>query len=60
MSKIRLTYVVLSIFLILTGLLAFLPGLGGLGIVISILAIAAGVLILVSMPGGSENQSVGF
>ena len=55
MSKKRLTYVVLSIFLILTGLLAFLPGLGGLGIVISVLAIAAGVLILISMPGGAKS-----
>lgn len=55
MSKKRLTYIVLSIFLILTGLSAFLPGLGSLGMVISILAIAAGVLILISMPGGARS-----
>jgi len=36
----------LSIWLILTGLAAFVPALGGLGVVLAILAIAAGVLIL--------------
>jgi hypothetical protein len=36
----------LAIWLILTGLLAFVPALSGLGLVLSILAIAAGVLIL--------------
>lgn len=50
MSKERLTYVVLSIFLILSGLVTFVSGLGSLGIVISILALAAGILILVARP----------
>ena len=36
----------LSIWLILTGLAAFVPALGGLGAILAILAIAAGVLIL--------------
>lgn len=54
MSKDRLTYVVLGIFLILSGLVTFVTGLGGIGIVISILALAAGILILVSRPGISS------
>ncbi len=37
----------LAIYLILVGLVAFVPAIGGLGIVLSILAIAAGVLILI-------------
>jgi hypothetical protein len=36
----------LSIWLILTGLAAFIPAISGLGIVFAILAIAAGVFIL--------------
>jgi hypothetical protein len=36
----------LSIWLILTGLAAFVPALGGLGMLMPILAIAAGVFIL--------------
>ena len=36
----------LSIWLILTGLAAFIPALGGLGIVFALLAIAAGVFTL--------------
>ena len=37
----------LSIWLILTGLAAFVPALGGMGMLMALLAIAAGVLILV-------------
>lgn len=37
----------LSIWLILTGLAAFVPAVGGLGLLLSILAIAAGVFILI-------------
>ena len=37
----------LAIWLILTGLIAFVPAISGLGIVLSILAIIAGVLILI-------------
>ena len=37
----------LSIWLILTGLAAFIPALGGLGIIFALLAIAAGVFILI-------------
>jgi hypothetical protein len=36
----------LSIWLILTGLAAFIPAIGGLGTILAILAIAAGVFIL--------------
>ncbi len=38
--------VLLSIWLILTGLAAFVPLVGGLGVIMPILAIAAGILIL--------------
>jgi hypothetical protein len=48
--KINLTknigLLLLSIWLIVTGLAAFVPALGGLGIVMPILAIAAGIFIL--------------
>jgi len=37
----------LAIWLILMGLAAFIPAIGGLGMVLSILAIAAGVFILI-------------
>ncbi len=37
----------LAIWLILTGLIAFVPALGGLGIILSVLAIIAGILILI-------------
>ena len=36
----------LGIWLILTGLAAFIPALGGLGVILAILAIAAGVFIV--------------
>jgi hypothetical protein len=36
----------LSIWLILTGLAAFIPVISGLGIVLALLAIAAGIFIL--------------
>jgi hypothetical protein len=39
-------FLLLSIWLILTGLAAFIPAIAGLGMVLSILAIAAGVFIL--------------
>jgi len=38
--------ILLAIWLILTGLIPFVAALSGLGVVLSILAIAAGVLIL--------------
>jgi hypothetical protein len=38
--------IVLGIWLILTGLIAFVPALASLGILLSVLAIIAGVLIL--------------
>ena len=38
--------ILLAIWLILTGLIPFVAGLSGLGVVLNILAIAAGVLIL--------------
>lgn len=39
-------FILLAIWLILTGLAAFIPAIGGLGIILAILAIAAGVFIL--------------
>jgi len=42
----NLGMLLLAIWLILTGLLAFVPALAGLGIVLAILAIIAGILIL--------------
>lgn len=41
--------IVLAIFLILWGLQAFIPGLAGLNIVLAILAIIAGILIILGM-----------
>jgi hypothetical protein len=38
----------LAIWLILSGLVALIPGLGGIGIVLDILAVAAGVFILIN------------
>ena len=42
----NLGMLLLAIWLILSGLLAFIPSLSGLGTVLAILAFAAGVLIL--------------
>lgn len=39
-------FLLLAIWLILTGLMAFVPAIAGLGIILAILAIAAGVFIL--------------
>ena len=39
-------FLLLAIWLILTGLMAFVPAIAGLGVILSILAIAAGVFIL--------------
>lgn len=55
MSKKKLTVVVLGAFLILTGLAGLIPGVGALGLVIAILAVAAGVLILMYAPGVSYS-----
>jgi hypothetical protein len=53
MSNKKLTVVVLGAFLVLSGLAGLISGLGGLGLVTAILALAAGVLILVYTPGVS-------
>jgi hypothetical protein len=42
----NLGMLLLAIYLILTGLAGFIPLLGGLGIILSLLALAAGILIL--------------
>jgi hypothetical protein len=55
MDRERLTYVVLGIFLILTGLAALISGFSGLGTIIAILAIAAGVMILIFHPDISNR-----
>jgi len=47
----KLTFIILAIFLILTGLASFVSALSGLDILIAILALAAGILILVKSPG---------
>jgi hypothetical protein len=39
-------FLLLGIWLILTGLVAFVPAIAGLGVILSLLAIAAGVFIL--------------
>jgi hypothetical protein len=54
MNKKRLTYIILSVFLILSGLVSFMAGFRAMSTIIAILAIAAGVLILVSSPGTSN------
>jgi hypothetical protein len=53
MSRIKLTTLVLGAFLVLSGLAGLVSGLGGLGLVTAILAVAAGVLILAYTPGVS-------
>jgi hypothetical protein len=40
-------FLLLAIWLILTGLVAFVPAIAGLGIIQAVLAIAAGVFILI-------------
>jgi hypothetical protein len=40
-------FLLLSIWLILTGLVAFVPAISGLGVILALLAIAAGVFILI-------------
>lgn len=55
MSRKKLTIIVLGAFLILVGLAGLIGGLGGLGLAIAILALAAGILILVFTPGISMN-----
>lgn len=51
----RITYIVLGAFLILSGLVSLLSGLRGMGVIIAILAVAAGILILMSSPGISHS-----
>ena len=51
MSKKKMTLVVLGTFLILSGLSGLISGLGTLGFVTAILAVSAGVMILVYTPG---------
>lgn len=51
----RTTYVVLGIFLILTGLLEMITSLSVLGQIRSILALVAGILILAAKPGISNK-----
>lgn len=44
----RLAFAVLGIFLILSGLIHLIPGVGDVGIVISVFALVAGVLVLIT------------
>lgn len=55
MMKKKLMLVVLGAFLILSGLAGLIAGIGNLGIVIDILAVAAGVLILLYTPSVSSR-----
>lgn len=55
MSKNKLTVIVLGAFLILSGLAGLVAGLGGLGLVVAILAIAAGILLLLFTTGVSHR-----
>jgi hypothetical protein len=43
----NLGFLLLGIWLILTGLLYFVPALGSIGVLLAIIAIIAGILILV-------------
>lgn len=47
----RLTFIVLGTFLILSGLLTFISGLETISVLAPILALAAGIIILVATPG---------
>lgn len=53
MSKKKITILVLGTFLVLSGLAGLIAGLGSLGLVIAVLAVAAGVLILMYGPSVS-------
>ena len=55
MSRKKLTVIVLGAFLILAGLVELVGGLGGLELVIAILAVAAGALVLLYSPGVSKG-----
>lgn len=55
MSKRKLTNVVLGVFLILSGLAGLISGIVNLGLIVAILAVAAGVLILMYSPGVSYS-----
>lgn len=46
----KLTYIVLAIFLILIGLISFLPSFDSISFLIPILAIAAAILIFIATP----------
>ena len=43
----NLGMLLLAIWLILTGLISFIPSIAGLGVLLAVLAIIAGILILV-------------
>lgn len=59
MKKGKLANLILAIFLIAYGLLALISGLGSLAIVVDILAIAAGVLILI-LHGKKIKKQLGW
>ena len=52
----RLTFAVLGIFLVLTGLIYLVPGLGDIGVVVSVFALAAGGLLLITRMDISNRQ----
>ena len=60
MNKKKLTIIVLGAFLILSGLVGLIPGLGNLGLLIGVLALAAGILLLIYTPGISIRTGWGL
>jgi hypothetical protein len=50
MNRERLMYILLGVFLLLTGLVAFISGLPTLGMIVSILALLAGFMIFIAHP----------
>ncbi len=50
MGRERLFYILLGIFLILTGLVSFVAGLNALSVVVLVLGLAVGVLIFIAHP----------
>lgn len=55
MSKERLTFITLSLYLILAGFFSLFPAASPFTAVLQILALAAGILILITFPGIASN-----
>ena len=55
MKKERLTFIILGLYLILAGFFSLFPAVGPFTVVLQILALAAGILILIASPGIASN-----